>query len=166
MHFVLFIVLSRCRFFKLLYFSCWELVSLTGAKWKAEPLITTHTPHTHSIGVSIVWVIKNSNYTAYLSQSHAIIWHNNPQTAHSADPLFGGSLPLVPLCVVSSCLCSFPISPVQWHSSRSFRSFCISVCVPSRRAPPPPSPSAPIPSLQLDSLSSFRCCSFDLDGNQ
>lgn len=117
---MLFIVLSRCCIYKLLYL-LWR-TRLTN--WsKVESSIPDHDPHTtHIASVS----------PSYESSKTAII----PCTLLSHMPLFGTILHLVRThCLVtaiiylvypssiSSCLCLFSISPVQLDLSQSLQSF-------------------------------------------
>lgn len=73
--------------------SCGKLVSVTIEEEKSS--IRDHDPHTPH--AQHQWLHRlshpNSNYTAYLSQSYAIIWHNTPQSANSEHPLFNRFTP-------------------------------------------------------------------------
>lgn len=109
----------------LLYFSSGELVSLTGAEWKAASSITTHTPHTLHQCLSRLSHQKRQLYAVsfsitchYLAQYSSRCIQCGPIVQSLRSPPTR-----LPLCFISSCLCSFSISPAESDSSQLSQSF-------------------------------------------
>lgn len=132
--------------FQIAVFLLWRTLLTNWSKVESSIPITTHTHHTQHQCLRRLSHQKQQLHV-YLSQSHAIIWHN---AAHSVDPLFSGCAP------------SHSFTP-PFHLLPSL--FILNFARPIRLA-------AISHSLGADSVSSsplpssFRRCIFDLDRNQ